>query len=178
MSFRSLPRPSSSLNAKASTVCPYLLDLRSHLFAHSFVAPRKRRRSRLRLHLPPLSPVRLALHENLLAWGVAFFATPLSSPSVILDVLNPKMFVKTGVFRHSLLSCHFFFCVVFKEHFCFDLFRLASLLLENARPRSELRVPRLSFAAPRHTKNLFAKPVWEVTFFQTIPLRAEVYPQN
>ena len=36
--------------------------------------------------------------------------------SVILDVLNPKMFVKTGVFRHSF-SCHFFFCVVFKEHF-------------------------------------------------------------
>ena len=36
--------------------------------------------------------------------------------SVILDVLNPKMFVKTGVFRHSF-SCHFFFCVVFKELF-------------------------------------------------------------
>ena len=43
-------------------------------------------------------------------------AYALSSPSVILDVLNPKMFVKTGVFRHSF-SCHFFFCVVFKELF-------------------------------------------------------------
>ena len=43
-------------------------------------------------------------------------AYALSSPSVILDVLNPKMFVKTCVFRHSF-SCHFFFCVVFKEHF-------------------------------------------------------------
>ena len=116
MSFRSLPRPSSSLNAKASTVCPYLLDLRSHLFAHSFVAPRKRRRSRLRLRLPPLSPVRLALHENLLARGAAFRCAPVFACSVILDVLNPKMFVKTGVFRHSF-SCHFFFCVVFKEHF-------------------------------------------------------------
>ena len=28
MTFRSLPRPSSALGAKASTVCPYLLDLR------------------------------------------------------------------------------------------------------------------------------------------------------
>ena len=45
----------------------------------------------------------------------------------------------------------------FQRAFCFDLFRLASLLLGNARPRSSLRVPRLSFAAPRHTKKLFAK---------------------
>ena len=45
----------------------------------------------------------------------------------------------------------------FQRAFCFDLFRLASLLLENARLRSLLRVPRLSFAAPCHTKNLFAK---------------------
>ena len=57
----------------------------------------------------------------------------------------------------------------FQRAFCFDIFRLASLLLENARPRSSLRVPRLSFAAPRHTKNLFANPVGKVTFFQTIP---------
>ena len=149
--------------------------------------------------------MRLALHENLLARGAAFRCAPVFACSVILDVLNPKMFVKTGVFRHSF-SCHFFFCVVFKEHFCFgfspnrfavprnvrprsfttrsslffvtsrpsekilcktfcfDLFRLASLLLENARPRSSLRVPRLSFAAPRHTKNLLAKSVREFTF--------------
>ena len=45
----------------------------------------------------------------------------------------------------------------FQRAFCFDIFRLASLLLGNARPRRWLRVPRLSFAAPRHTKNLFAK---------------------
>ena len=157
MSFRSLPRPSSSLNAKASTVCPYLLDLRSHLFAHSFVAPRKCRRSRLRLHLPPLSPVRLALHENLLAWGGGFFATPLSSPSVILDVLNPKMFVKTCVFRHSF-SCHFFFCVVFKEHFA-SIFSVwlrccSEMLVRVARyaflafPSSRLAIRKISLQNP------------------------------
>ena len=51
----------------------------------------------------------------------------------------------------------------FQRAFCFDLFRLASLLLGNARPRSSLRLPRLSFATPRHTKNFFAKPVREFT---------------
>ena len=157
MSFRSLPRPSSSLNAKASTVCPYLLDLRSHLFAHSFVAPQKSRRSRLRLRLPPLLPVRLALHENLLAWGGGFFATPLSSPSVILDVLNPKMFVKTCVFRHSF-SCHFFFCVVFKEHFA-SIFSVwlrccSEMLVRVARyaflafPSSRLAIRKISLQNP------------------------------
>ena len=60
--------------------------------------------------------MRLALHENLLARGAAFRCAPVFACSVILDVLNPKMFVKTCVFRHSF-SCHFFFCVVFKEHF-------------------------------------------------------------
>ena len=57
----------------------------------------------------------------------------------------------------------------FQRAFCFGIFRLASLLLGNARPRSLTTRSSLSFAAPRHTKNLFAKPVWEVTFFQTIP---------
>ena len=56
-------------------------------------------------------------------------AYALSSPSVILDVLNPKMFVKTCVFRHSF-SCHFFFCVVFKEHFASYFSRIASPFLE------------------------------------------------
>ena len=156
MSFRSLPRPSSSLNAKASTVCPYLLDLRSHLFAHSFVAPRKRRRSRLRLRLPPLSPVRLALHENLLARGAAFRCAPVFACSVILDVLNPKMFVKTCVFRHSF-SCHFFFCVVFKELFASIFPRIASPFLETFVRVALLRVPRFSSSRLALRKKSFAK---------------------
>ena len=113
MSFRSLPRPSSSLNAKASTVCPYLLDLRASrtaIRAPDFVAPRN-----------PSSATRLAFRSfvaHIVEFAPHFVpqAYALSSPSVILDVLNPKMFVKTCVFRHSF-SCHFFFCVVFKEHF-------------------------------------------------------------
>ena len=34
VAFRSLPRPSSALGAKASTVCPFCLDLFSPLDAH------------------------------------------------------------------------------------------------------------------------------------------------
>ena len=100
--------------------------------------------------------MRLALHENLLAWGVAFFATPLSSPSVILDVLNPKMFVKTCVFRHSF-SCHFFFCVVFKEHFASAFPRIASPFLEKFVRVDVLRVPRFSSSRLALRKKSFAK---------------------
>ena len=94
-------------------------------------------------------------------------AYALSSPSVILDVLNPKMFVKTCVFRHSF-SCHFFFCVVFKELFASVFSVWLRCCSETLVRVALLRVPRLSFAASRHTKNSFAKPVWEFTFFQTI----------
>ena len=97
-------------------------------------------------------------------------AYALSSPSVILDVLNPKMFVKTCVFRHSF-SCHFFFCVVFKEHFASAFSVWLHCCSETLVRVALLRVPRFSFAAPRHTKNSFANPVGEVTFFHR-----KVYP--
>ena len=95
-------------------------------------------------------------------------AYALSSPSVILDVLNPKMFVKTCVFRHSF-SCHFFFCVVFKEHFASYFSRIASPFLEKFVRVVLLRVPRFSSSRLALRKNSFAKPVGKVTFFQTIP---------
>ena len=84
-------------------------------------------------------------------------AYALSSPSVILDVLNPKMFVKTCVFRHSF-SCHFFFCVVFKEHFASYFSRIASPFLEKFVRVALLRVPRFSSSRLALRKNSFAKP--------------------
>ena len=76
--------------------------------------------------LPRVPPVRLVSHPaylslvcGALSRGYPYFVAQtrvVFACSVILDVLNPKMFVKTCVFRHSF-SCHFFFCVVFKEHF-------------------------------------------------------------
>ena len=117
--------------------------------------------------LPRVPPVRLASDAAyaMLVCGtlsrvytlLCGTSAALSSPfRLYFDVLNPKMFVKTGVFRHSF-SCHFFFCVVFKEHFCFDLFRLASLLLRNARPRSLLRVPRFFFVMSRPSGKILCK---------------------
>ena len=84
-------------------------------------------------------------------------AYALSSPSVILDVLNPKMFVKTCVFRHSF-SCHFFFCVVFKEHFAsvFSVWlRCCSETLVRVARYAFLAFPSLRLAL---RKKSFAKP--------------------
>ena len=69
------------------------------------------------------------------------------------------MCLSTLFFMSFLLLCSF------QRAFCFGIFRLASLLLGNARPRSLTTRSSLSFAAPRHTKNSFAKPVGEVTLF-------------
>ena len=75
--------------------------------------------------------------------------------SVILDVLNPKMFVKTCVFRHSF-SCHFFFCVVFKELFASAFSRITSPFLETFVRVDVLRVPRFSSSRLPLRKNSFA----------------------
>ena len=159
MSFRSLPRPSSSLNAKASTVCPYLLDLRASrtaIRAPDFVAPQKSRRSRLRLRLPPLSPVRLALHENLLARGAAFRCAPVFACSVILDVLNPKMFVKTGVFRHSFFMSFLLLCS-FQRAFCFGFFPNHFAVPRNVRPRRCTTRSSLFFVTSRPSEKILRK---------------------
>ena len=82
-------------------------------------------------------------------------AYALSSPSVILDVLNPKMFVKTCVFRHSF-SCHFFFCVVFKEHFA-SVFSVWLRCCSGTLVRvALLRLPRLSSSRLALRKKSFA----------------------
>ena len=115
-----------------------------------------------------------SLCTKICSLGEWLFATPLSSPSVILDVLNPKMFVKTCVFRHSF-SCHFFFCVVFKEHF-------ASIFSVWLRCCSEMLVrvalttrssPFLRCASP-YEKSLRKNPSWKLYSMSGV----EVYPQN
>ena len=82
-------------------------------------------------------------------------AYALSSPSVILDVLNPKMFVKTCVFRHSF-SCHFFFCVVFKEHFASVFSVWLRCCSETLVRVALLRLPRLSSSRLALRKKSFA----------------------
>ena len=117
--------------------------------------------------LPRVPPVRLASDAAyaMLVCGtlsrvytlLCGTSAALSSPfRLYFDVLNPKMFVKTGVFRHSF-SCHFFFCVVFKELFAAAFFRLASLQLGKVRPRSSLRVPRFSSSCLVLREKSFAK---------------------
>ena len=81
----------------------------------------------------------------------------LSSPfRLYFDVLNPKMFVKTGVFRHSF-SCHFFFCVVFKELFAAAFFRITSPFLEKFVRVALLRVPLFSSSCLVLREKSFAK---------------------
>ena len=93
-------------------------------------------------------------------------AYALSSPSVILDVLNPKMFVKTCVFRHSF-SCHFFFCVVFKEHFAsiFSvLLRCCSEMLVRVARYAFLAFPSLRLAIRKiSSQKLFASAFFRIT---------------
>ena len=87
-------------------------------------------------------------------------AYALSSPSVILDVLNPKMSVKTCVFRHSF-SCHFFFCVVFKELFAsiFSVWlRCCSKTLVRVDDYAFLAFPSLHLAIRKISSQ---KPVWD-----------------
>ena len=83
-------------------------------------------------------------------------AYALSSPSVILDVLNPKMFVKTCVFRHSF-SCHFFFCVVFKEHFASVFFPNRFAVPRKVRPRSLTTRSSLFFVTSRPSEKILCK---------------------
>ena len=135
--------------------------------------------------LPRVPPVRLASDAAyaMLVCGTLsrvytlFCGTSaaLSSPfRLYFDVLNPKMFVKTGVFRHSF-SCHFFFCVVFKEHFASAFPRIASPFLETFVRVALLRVPLFSSSRLALRKKSFAKPVGEFTF---LSLFGEVFPQN
>ena len=100
--------------------------------------------------------MRLALHENLLARGAAFRCAPVFACSVILDVLNPKMFVKTGVFRHSF-SCHFFFCVVFKELFASAFSRITSPFLETFVRVALTTRSSLSFVTSRPSEKILCK---------------------
>ena len=100
VAFRSLPRPSSALSAKASTVCPYSLDLfLHHLWCGPFIYPQLN-------------------NANLFNWALKYFYFLFTHISSLVKKLSVQ-FARLKLFYLLQKNSSIIHCAVFKEPFEF-----------------------------------------------------------